>query len=71
MNRTTFTIFICLTLAFGSGCDRRSKTTPPQKAPEGQQLLIGLIPEQNLFRQMERFEPLARYLSLKAGVQIT
>ena len=34
-------------------------------------MLIGLIPEQNLFRQIERFEPLAQYLSRKAGVQIT
>lgn len=71
MNRRTIAIFICLTLALGLGCDRRSKPTPPQKAPEGQQLLIGLIPEQNLFRQIERFEPLAQYLSRKAGVQIT
>ena len=71
MNRRTIAIFICLTLTLGLGCDRRSKPTPPQKAPEGQQLLIGLIPEQNLFRQIERFEPLAQYLSRKAGVQIT
>ena len=34
-------------------------------------MLIGLIPEQNLFRQLERFEPLARYLSRKAGVLVT
>jgi phosphonate transport system substrate-binding protein len=71
MNRGAIAIFICLTLALGSGCDRRSKPTPPQKASGGQQLLIGLIPEQNLFRQVERFEPLAKYLSQKAGVQIT
>jgi len=71
MNRRTIAIIICLTLALGWGCDRRSKPTPSQKTPEGQQLLIGLIPEQNLFRQIERFEPLAQYLSRKAGVQIT
>jgi phosphonate transport system substrate-binding protein len=33
-------------------------------------VLIGLIPEQNLFRQIERYEPLAGYLSDKTGLQI-
>ncbi len=38
---------------------------PPEKP-----LLIGLIPEQNLFRQVDRYEPLARYLSMKTGSRI-
>jgi len=72
MNRRTIVIsFICLILVLVSGCDSRGKPTPPQKMQDEQQLLIGLIPEQTLFRQIERFEPLARYLSRKAGVQIT
>jgi phosphonate transport system substrate-binding protein len=36
-----------------------------------EKLLIGLIPEQNLFRQMERYEPLGEYLSRKTGTKIT
>jgi phosphonate transport system substrate-binding protein len=71
MDSRTITFFICLTLALGSGCDRTSKPEPSQKVPKVQHLLIGLIPEQNLFRQIERFEPLAQYLSRKSGVQIT
>jgi phosphonate transport system substrate-binding protein len=34
------------------------------------ELVIGLIPEQNIFRQLERYEPLAAYLLTKAGVDI-
>ena len=50
--------------------------TPEKQAPEPtverykQTLLIGLIPEQNVFKQMERYEPLARYISRKTGVGI-
>jgi phosphonate transport system substrate-binding protein len=36
-----------------------------------EKLLIGLIPEQNLFRQMERYEPLGEYLFRKTGAKIT
>jgi phosphonate transport system substrate-binding protein len=34
-------------------------------------LMIGLIPEQNLFRQIERYEPLGEYLYRKTGTRIT
>jgi phosphonate transport system substrate-binding protein len=33
-------------------------------------VLIGLLPEQNIFKQMDRYEPLARYLGRKTGVQV-
>lgn len=71
MSRIAIAFSICLTLVSAFGCDKSSQPVPPQKAPEGRQLVIGLIPEQNLFRQMERYEPLAHYLSQKAGVRIT
>jgi phosphonate transport system substrate-binding protein len=32
--------------------------------------LIGLIPEQNIFDQIERYKPLAAYLSKKIGIEI-
>lgn len=49
-----------------------SKTDDPGPVPEkyAQTLLIGLIPEQNVFTQMERYEPLARYISQKTGIGI-
>jgi phosphonate transport system substrate-binding protein len=71
MSRITIALFICTALVAGAGCDRNNKPEPSQKAPEGPLLLIGLIPEQNLFRQIERYEPLTRYVSQKAGAQIT
>lgn len=34
------------------------------------EILIGLVPEQNIFKQMDRYRPLAAYLSEKIGVKI-
>jgi phosphonate transport system substrate-binding protein len=33
-------------------------------------LVIGLVPEQNIFRQLERYTPLAEYLSSKTGLKV-
>ncbi len=49
---------------------RKAETMPSGHAQTPQTLLIGLIPEQNLFRQIERYEPLAEYLSQKTGLHI-
>jgi phosphonate transport system substrate-binding protein len=38
--------------------------------PPVESLLIGLIPEQNIFKQMERYEPLMGYLSRKTGTKM-
>ncbi|KAF0216862.1 MAG: phosphonate transport system substrate-binding [Geobacteraceae bacterium] len=35
-----------------------------------QQIVIGLIPELNVFKQMERFSPLAAYLTDKTGIKV-
>jgi len=44
----------------------------PFSSADSQQkeILIGLIPEMNVFKQMERFQPLAEYLSEKTGVRV-
>ena len=34
------------------------------------ELTIGLIPEQNVFKQMDRYEPIGRYLEKKVGLKI-
>jgi len=52
------------------GCARQESAPPPRKAPETK-LLIGLIPEQNIFKQMERYEPLAEYLFRKTGAKVS
>jgi phosphonate transport system substrate-binding protein len=33
-------------------------------------LLIGLIPERNIFRQIDRYRPLADYLSVRLGIKV-
>ncbi len=42
----------------------------PLSASSQDELLIGLIPEENIFRQMDRYRPLAEYLSKKLGIKI-
>ncbi|MDA8433792.1 MAG: phosphate/phosphite/phosphonate ABC transporter substrate-binding protein [Nitrospiraceae bacterium] len=37
---------------------------------EQKEILIGLIPEMNVFKQRERFKPLADYLTKKTGVKV-
>lgn len=38
--------------------------------PQQETLVIGLIPEMNVFKQMERFAPLAEYLTEKTGINV-
>jgi len=42
----------------------------PAKKPPVESLLIGLIPEQNIFKQMERYEPLMEYPARKTGTKM-
>jgi phosphonate transport system substrate-binding protein len=55
-----------------AACGRPSPAVPSRSEAAGseQVLLIGLIPEQNIFRQVERYEPIADYLSRKTGIRI-
>jgi phosphonate transport system substrate-binding protein len=59
-------LLICLMLIMG--CSETERETEPisKKMP----LLIGLIPERNIFKQLDRYEPLADYISKKIGVNI-
>lgn len=66
-------IVICLCLAIISGCSKTETTLPEEKkgaTNNEKPLLIGLIPEQNIFKQIERYEPLADYLSEKIGRKV-
>ncbi len=75
MTRTSHqTLSKCLLLLLiGSlllpGC-KKPEAHNGTKTPAGQQFLIGLIPEQNIFRQIERYEPIASYLSNKTGMKV-
>jgi len=53
-----FLLFFCLSLA------------PQSSQAEEKKLLIGLIPEMNIFKQKQRFKPLGEYLSKKIGMEV-
>jgi len=59
----------CVILALVAGCKKGEKTSQEEK-PHGNPLVIGLIPEQDIFSQVERYRPLADYLSRKIGRKI-
>ena len=67
-------ITLCLCALILAGCGQEpappkqttTKTTTTQKS-----IVIGLIPEQNIFKQLERYEPLKGYLSGKIGMIVT
>ncbi len=58
VGRTLLILALVLALAF------------PFVAQAQQKLLIGLIPEMNIFKQKQRFRLLGEYLSKKTGVQV-
>ena len=68
--RPTACIFFLLCLPLFGACSPQEPTAPAKK-PTAKMLLIGLIPEQNLFRQMERYEPLGVYLLRNTGTKVT
>ncbi len=53
-----------------SACTAKKETPEPVPEEYTRTLRIGLIPEHNLFDQMQRYEPLASYISKKTGVGI-
>ena len=62
-------IFIVLLLCILPGCQSQEQGSL-KNDPKTQQIIIGLIPEQNIFRQIDRYQPLADYLSSKSGLNI-
>lgn len=59
-----------LAVLLATGCEK-SKQEPLSRKSFGQQeVLIGLIPEQNIFRQRERYQILRKYLSDKLGIAV-
>jgi len=63
-------ILFMLCLPLFAACSPKEPPQPAKKPPV-EKLLIGLIPEQNIFNQLERYEPLGEYLSRKTGTKIT
>jgi phosphonate transport system substrate-binding protein len=67
MNRFFIVLIVCSMI--GAGAVGAAGEPQKQSRPE-KELLIGLIPEQNIFKQVERYTPLAEYLSEKTGLKI-
>ncbi len=53
-----------------AGCEKQKQEALPAETFGQQELLIGLIPEQNIFRQRARYEALGKYLSEKLGIAV-
>jgi phosphonate transport system substrate-binding protein len=56
--------------SLSAGCSRQKESAPVRRAFGQQELLIGLIPEQNIFRQRERYNMLRKYLSERLGITV-
>ena len=69
-NRSIACILCALCLPLLAACSPQAPPAPAKK-PSVEKLRIGLIPEQNLFKQLERYEPLGEYLFRKTGTKIT
>ena len=48
----------------------QAESKQPDEGDDGKPLVIGLVPEQNIFKQVERYSPLADFLSEKIGHRI-
>jgi len=57
-------------LPFVNSCSNQDEAAPEPPASPQEKFYLGLIPEQDLFSQKERYTPLAHYISSKAGVDV-
>lgn len=62
---------ICTLFLFMAGCRNQQQDQPEATDLNSvKELSVGLLPEQNIFNQRERYEPLAGYLSNKSGIKV-
>lgn len=70
MGNSYIALYLCIFII--SSCTETEKTSKGEaaKPARGTTITIGLIPERNIFDQFDRYEPLTRYISEKAGIDI-
>ncbi len=69
LSRIVVAVFLFTALITGS-CEKKKELPTTEGAPGQQELLIGLIPEQNVFRQRERYMALRKFLSDRLGISV-
>ena len=71
MKRLIILVCLCMTALIGCGEKKENNTTTDtQTVAARPSLTIGLIPERNIFTQLDRYEPVAAYLSKRIGADI-
>lgn len=68
--RLVVIVVVFLSIVLLLQCKKQEETVPISDTAQ-KPFVIGLIPEHNIFRQKERYEPLAAYLSKHIGRKIT
>jgi len=63
-------VALAFCLALIAGCNEPGVETQTESDTQQGLLSIGLVPELNIFKQIERYEPIADYLSNKIGFKI-
>jgi len=74
MNKLVVQCCCLLMLLLAIGCQQTESVSskgPKVVATHDKTFLIGLIPEQNIFKQMERYKPIANYLSKRINMPIS
>lgn len=69
--RITGSALLLILLSLVPACSKEKAQPPETKGYAQQEIVIGLIPEQNVFRQRERYLALRQYLADRLGVTIT
>lgn len=73
VNKILITVCLCLTIVMGIKWTTETESSleiaeaRAETKSDGSLLTLGLIPEQNIFKQLQRYQPLASYISKKIG----
>lgn len=65
-----FLVLAVMAIFLSGGCEKPALDRRTENNFAQQEILIGLIPEQNIFRQRERYQSLKNYLSERLGLRV-
>jgi len=70
LNSLRCCLLLSLAVLVLSGCGETEPPPEPPPATTRERVVIGIIPEQNIFRQIERYEILTHHLSEVTGIDV-